>query len=75
MKQIKRLEKIIDNYCDKGKAYKNLSPYEMRLLQKLYYFEHLITFDTAVANVAKQLGFYVELDQDGINYEIYIVKE
>jgi hypothetical protein len=69
---IKKLEKIIDDLCDKGKPYKKLSLHEMRLLQELYYFEHLITFDTTVANVARKLGFNVELDKKGINYEISV---
>ena len=69
-KPLKRLERIIDDFCDKGKTYKKLTPYEMRLLQELYYFEHLITFNTSVANVAKSIGFNVELDDNGINYEI-----
>ena len=67
---IQKLEKIIDDLCDKGKTKKKLSLHEMRLLQELYYFEHLITFDTTVANVARELGFNVELDEKGINYEI-----
>ena len=69
---IQKLEKIIDDWCDNGKPYKKLSLYEMRQLQKLYYFEHLITFDTTVANVARELGFNVELDEKGINYEISV---
>ena len=69
---IQKLEKIIDDLCDKGKPYKKLSLYEMRLLQELYYFEYLITFDTTVANVARELGFNVELDEKGINYEISV---
>jgi hypothetical protein len=51
---IKKLEKIIDDLCDKGKPYKKLSLHEMRLLQELYYFEHLITF----ANINDQLPLH-----------------
>lgn len=69
---IQKLEKIIDDLYDKGKPFRKLSLYEIRLLQELYYFEHLITFDTTVANVARELGFNVELDEKGINYEISV---
>ena len=69
---IEKLTKILIACQDKGKLYKNLSPYEMNLLIELQIFKHLITFDTNVANVAKELGFEVKLDEQGINYEISV---
>ena len=67
---MQKLTKILITCQDKGKLYKNLTPYEMKLLIELQIFKHLTTFDSNVANVAKELGFSVELDEQGINYEI-----
>ena len=69
---MQKLTKILDRCLDKGSLYKNLTPYEMKLLIELQIFKHLTTFDSNVDNVAKELGFEVKLDEQGINYEIYL---
>lgn len=70
---MQKLTKILDRCLDNGNfLYKNLTPYEMKLLIELQIFKHLTTFDSKVANVAKELGFEVKLDEQGINYEISV---
>ena len=71
---IKKLEKVVNAWADYGKRYKKLTPYEMNTLislcSSLASGHEFITFISAVANVAEELGFDVKLDDQGVNYEI-----
>lgn len=73
---LQKLDKITDEWID-GKRYKKLTPFEMDALLAMY--ETLknergpfATFLSAVAEVAERIGFKVQLDENGVNYEISV---
>lgn len=73
---LQKLEKITDEWID-GKRYKKLTPFEMDALLEMYETIKnergpFVTFLSAVAEVAEGIGFNVELDEQGINYEISV---
>lgn len=73
---VRKLEKIVDDWTDNGKRYKKLTPYEMNMLIGVYAAvdlgDEFLTFNSAVANVAKSLGFKVKEDEHRLNYEISV---
>lgn len=73
---IEKLERIVDDWADNGKRYKKLTPYEMNMLidvcAAVAFGHEFLTFNSAVANVAKSLGFKVKEDEHRINYEISV---
>lgn len=73
---MQKLEKITDEWID-GKRYKKLTPFEMDALLAMYETIKnergpFVTFLSAVAEVAEGIGFKIQLDEDGVNYEIYL---
>ena len=73
---MQKLEKITDEWID-GKRYKKLTPFEMGALLAMYETIKnergtFVTFLSAVAEAAEGIGFSVELDEQGINYEISV---
>lgn len=73
---IEKLERIVDDWTENGKRYKKLTPYEMNMLISVYaavdFGHEFLTFNSAVAKVAKSLGFKVQEDEHKLNYEINI---